>query len=30
MLQALQAAMAERPVLATVSFINEDLKKEVR
>ena len=30
MLQALQTAMAERPVLATVSFINEDLKKEVR
>ena len=30
MLEALQAAMAERPVLATVAFINEDLKKGVR
>ena len=30
MLQALQAAMAERPALAKVSFVNEDLKKEIR
>jgi len=30
MLQALQAAMAERPTLAKVSFVNEDLQKEVR
>jgi hypothetical protein len=30
MLQALQAAMAERPALAKVSFVNEDLQKEIR
>ena len=30
MLQALQSAMAERPALAKVSFVNEDLQKEVR
>lgn len=30
MLQALQSAMAERPALAKVSFVSEDLQKEVR
>ena len=30
MLQVLQAAMAERPALAKVSFVNEDLQKEIR
>jgi len=30
MLQALQAAMAERPALARVSFAKEDLQKEIR
>ena len=30
MLQALQSAMAERPALAKVSFVNEDLQREVR
>jgi hypothetical protein len=30
MLQALQLAMAERPALAKVSFVNEDLQKEIR
>jgi len=30
MLQALQAAMAERPALAKASFVNEDLQKEIR
>jgi hypothetical protein len=30
MLQALQAAMAERPVLTKVSFVNEDLQKDIR
>ena len=30
MLQTLQAAMAERPALAKVSFVNEDLQKEIR
>lgn len=30
MLQALQAAMAERPALAKVSFVSEDLPKEFR
>ena len=30
MLQALQSAMAERPALAKVSFVNEDLQKEIR
>ena len=30
MLQALQATMAERPALAKVSFVNEDLQKEIR
>ncbi|MEO7863456.1 MAG: DUF3015 domain-containing protein [Nitrospirales bacterium] len=30
MLQALQAAMAERPALATVSFVNQDLQNEIR
>jgi len=30
MLQALQAAMAERPALAKVSFVSEDLQKEIR
>jgi hypothetical protein len=30
MLQALQAAMAERPTLAKVSFVSEDLQNEIR
>jgi len=30
MLQALQAAMAERPALAKVSFVSEDLQEEIR
>jgi hypothetical protein len=30
MLQALQAAMAERPALAKVSFVSEDLPNEIR
>ena len=30
MLQALQAAMAERPALAKVSFVSEDLQNEIR
>ena len=30
MLQALQMAMAERPAMAKVSFVNEDLQKEIR
>jgi hypothetical protein len=30
MLQALQAAMAERPALARVSFVSEDLPNEIR
>jgi hypothetical protein len=30
MLQALQSAMAERPALAKVSFVNEYLQKEIR
>ncbi|HSL05348.1 MAG TPA: hypothetical protein VK901_17600 [Nitrospiraceae bacterium] len=30
MLQALQAAMAGSPTLIKVSFVNEDLPKEVR
>lgn len=30
MLQALQVAMAERPALAKVSFVNEDLQRESR
>ena len=30
MLQALQAAMAERPTLAKVSFVNEDLQTRIR
>ncbi|MBI3807390.1 MAG: DUF3015 domain-containing protein [Nitrospirae bacterium] len=30
MLQALQSAMAERPALAKVSFVNEDLQKALR
>jgi hypothetical protein len=30
MLQALQASMAERPTLAKVSFVSEELQKEIR
>ncbi len=30
MLQALQSAMAERPALAKVSFVNEDLQTKIR
>jgi hypothetical protein len=30
MLQALQAAMAERPALAKVSFVSDDLQNEIR
>ena len=30
MLQALQASMAERPALAKVSFVSEDLQNEIR
>jgi hypothetical protein len=30
MLQALQAAMAEHPALAKVSFVSEDLQKEIQ
>jgi len=30
MLQALQAAMAERPVLGKLSFVSEDLSQEIR